>query len=266
MVYIVTAQLSEPCFGIRYAKTRDAQHESVLRKGVHRQFCRNFGGEEVNTSWRVKFVPVMAILTQRPAPPAGALRRRRDPPSPSRLLVPHVMAQVTSVPAVGQTAGSRHRQDDDGRFHVRNRESRYSHDRIRSCTYPSLEMNGSISLCVLTHIEVQVRFLLSPLLANAPLSRVEHCHSNRRRLPLVGHQEGVGGIVATWKAMIEKSHAARLHCAPCTCHGDFFKIRGSRDSLAPWLPARTSRTACSLSRAPASASCVEAGASSFFST
>lgn len=58
----------------------------------------------MNTSWRVKFVPVMAILTQRPAPPAGALRRRRDPPSPSRLLVPHVMAQVTSVPAVGQTA------------------------------------------------------------------------------------------------------------------------------------------------------------------
>lgn len=171
MVYIVTAQLSEPCFGIRYAKTRDAQHESVLRKGVHRQFCRNFGGEEVNTSWRVKFVPVMAILTQRPAPPAGALRRRRDPPSPSRLLVPHVMAQVTSVPAVGQTAGSRHRQDDDGRFHVRNRENR---DKSRQNKVVHLSVTGDggvvpFSLYVLAHIEVQVRFLLSPLLANAPL-------------------------------------------------------------------------------------------------
>lgn len=29
--------------------------------------------------------------------------------------------------------------------------------------------------------------------------------------------------------MIEKSHAARLHCAPCTCHGDFFKTRGTRE-------------------------------------
>lgn len=43
--------------------------------------------------------------------------------------------------------------------------------------------------------------------------RVEHCHSNRRRLPLVGHQEGVGGIVATWEATIEKSHAVRLIAA-----------------------------------------------------
>lgn len=29
--------------------------------------------------------------------------------------------------------------------------------------------------------------------------------------------------------MIEKSHTARLHCAPCTCHGDFFKTRETRE-------------------------------------
>ncbi len=53
---------------------------------------------------------------------------------------------------------------------------------------------------------LQVRLLLSPLYSSAPLSRVEHCHSNRRRLPFIGIK-GVGGIVATWEAMIEKSHA-----------------------------------------------------------
>jgi len=66
-------------------------------------------------------------------------------------------------------------------------------------------------------------------MANAPLSRVEHCHSNRRRLPFIGIK-GVGGIVATWEAMIEKSHAARpCYRAPCTCHGDFFKTRETRE-------------------------------------
>lgn len=48
--------------------------------------------------------------------------------------------------------------------------------------------------------------------------RVEHCYSNRRRLPFIGIK-GVGGIVATWEATIEKSHAACLiaaHRAPAT--------------------------------------------------
>lgn len=77
---------------------------------------------------------------------------------------------------------------------------------------------------------LQVRLLLSPLYSSAPLSRVEHCHSNRRRLPLVGHQEGVGGIVVIREAMIEKSHAARpCYRAPCTCHGDFFKTCETRE-------------------------------------
>ena len=116
-------------------------------------------------------------------------------------------------------------------------------------------------LCVSSHRGAGSIPAISAIWQMLRFFRVEHCHSNRRRLPFIGIK-GVGGIVATWKATIEKSHAARL--LPCTCHGDFFKIRDSRDSLAPWLPARTSRTACSLSRAPASASCVEAGASSFF--
>ncbi len=48
--------------------------------------------------------------------------------------------------------------------------------------------------------------------------RVEHCYSNRRRLPFIGIK-GVGGIVATWKATIEKSHDAcfyAAHHAPAT--------------------------------------------------
>ena len=65
---------------------------------------------------------------------------------------------------------------------------------------------------------LQVRLLLSPLYSSAPLSRVEHCHSNRRRLPLVGHQEGVGGIVVIRETTIEKSHAPFItaHRAPAT--------------------------------------------------
>gem|GEM_PF-2715533 len=59
------------------------------------------------------------------------------------------------------------------------------YSRIRLYTYPSLEMNGHLSLYVITHIKVQVRFLLSPLYSNAPLFRVEHCHSNRRRFASV---------------------------------------------------------------------------------
>ena len=39
----------------------------------------------------------------------------------------------------------------------------------------------------------------------------------------------VGGIVATWKATIEKSHDARYCRAPCACHGDFFKTRETRE-------------------------------------
>jgi hypothetical protein len=80
-----------------------------------------------------------------------------------------------SVPAVGQTVGSR-TQNTTVSLTCEAEKVGISHGRIRSCTYPSLEMNGSISLCVLTHIEVQVRFLLSPLLANAPLF-------SRRALP-----------------------------------------------------------------------------------
>lgn len=89
--------------------SRDAQHESVLEKGFTDDFCRGFGGGEVNTLCPARSVPVMATPAQKFAPLAGALRRRRDPPSPSRLLVPHVMAQVTSVPAADQTVGSRNR-------------------------------------------------------------------------------------------------------------------------------------------------------------
>ena len=86
----------------------------------------------------------------------------------------HAVAQAMSVPAADQTVGSRNRMTVSLTCEVEKIGT--SHDRIRSCTYPSLEMNGSISLCVLTHIEVQVRFLLSPLLANAPLF-------SRRALP-----------------------------------------------------------------------------------
>ncbi len=174
MVYIVTAQLSGPRFSARCRKTRDAQHESVLEKGFTDDFCRGFGGGEVNTLCPARSVPVMATPAQKFAPLAGALRRRRDPPSPSRLLVPHVMAQVTSVPAADQTVGSRNRMTVS--LTCEAEKVGISHGRIRSCTYPLLEMNGSISLCVLTHIKVQVRFLLSPLLANAPLF-------SRRALP-----------------------------------------------------------------------------------
>ena len=138
-----------------------------------------------------------------------------------------------------------------------------SHDRTRSCTYPSLEIWGQAPLRVLcTHR--QVRFLLSPLPANAPLFRVEHCHSNHRRFAFVGQR---GKAVSSPLGSDDREvSCCVLYRAPCACHGDFFKITRLARSLAPWPPARTSRTACSLSRAPASASCVEAGASSFFST
>lgn len=133
--------------------------------------------------------------------------------------------------------------------------------RIRLHTYPSWEIRSQApnndvagSIPATSAIWQMLRFL-----------RVEHCHSNRRRLPFIGIK-GVGGIVATWRQRSRSLMLRVYYRAPCTCHGDFFKIRDSRDSLAPWPPARTSRTACSLSRAPASASCVEAGASSFFST
>lgn len=77
----------------------------------------------------------------------------------------------------------------------------------------------------------------------------------------------VGGIVVIRETTIEKSHVARLiaaHRAPAT-ETSLKHARLARFTRVGYL-AKTSRTACSLSRAPASASCVEAGASSFFST
>ncbi len=122
-------------------------------------------------------------------------------------------------------------------------------------------------LCVNSHRGAGSIPAISAIWQMLRFFRVEHCYSNRRRLPFIGIK-GVGGIVATWEATIEKSHAAfyTAHRAPATeAYGDFFKTRETREIHSPpWLPARTSRTACSLSRAPASASCVEAGASSFF--
>lgn len=92
------------------------------------------------------------------------------------------------------------------------------YSRIRLYTYPSLEIRSSQA----PNNDVAGSIPAISATGKAPLFRVEHCHSNRRRLPFIGIK-GVGGIVATWKATIEKSHAARL--LPCTCHGGFFKIK-----------------------------------------
>ena len=95
----------------------------------------------------------------------------------------------------------------------------------RLYTYPSLEIWGQASLSVFFCTHWQVRFLLSPLYSSAPLFRVEHCHSNRRRFAFVG-QEGQGGIVATWEATIGESRCCEIHSrAPCTCHGDSLKSK-----------------------------------------
>ena len=103
-----------------------------------------------------------------------------------------------------------------------------SHDRTRSCTYPSLEIWGQAPLCVLcTHW--QVRFLLSPLLANAPLFRVEHCHSNRRRFAFVGQREARRYRCHLGGNDREVSCCASYCRAPCTCHGDFFKTCETRE-------------------------------------
>jgi len=100
-------------------------------------------------------------------------------------------------------------------------------------------------------------------MANAPLSRVEHCYSNRRRFAFVGQQRGARRYRCHLGGNDREVSCCVLYRAPCTCHGGFFKNKETRE-IHSRPPARTSRTACSLSRAPASALCVEAGASSFF--
>lgn len=165
--------------------SRDAQHESVLEKGFTDDFCRGFGGGEVNTLCPARSVPVMATPAQKFAPLAGALRRRRDPPSPSRLLVPHVMAQVTSVPAADQTVGSRNRMTVSLTCEAERVGIKYS--RIRLYTYPSLEIWGSGPATCVLHTSAGSTPAISAT-GNAPLSRVEHCHSNRRRFAFVGQR------------------------------------------------------------------------------
>ena len=76
---------------------------------------------------------------------------------------------------------------------------------------------------------LQVQFLLSPpLWQMLRFFALSITIATAAGLPLSG-KEGQGGIVATWEATIEKSHAT-LYCrVPCTCHGDFFKTRETRE-------------------------------------
>jgi len=71
---------------------------------------------------------------------------------------------------------------------------------------------------------LQVRLLLSPLYSSAPLSRVEHCYSNRRRFAFVGQRGARRYRCHSGGNDREVSWCVFLCHAPCTCHGDFFKI------------------------------------------
>lgn len=60
--------------------------------------------------------------------------------------------------------------------------------------------------------------------------RVEHCYSNRRRLPLIGQRGARRYRCHLGGNDREVSCCVFLCRAPsCTCHGDFFKTRGTRE-------------------------------------
>ena len=160
-----------------------------LKKGFTDDFCRGFSGGEVNTLCPARSVPVMATPAQKFAPLAGALRRRRDPPSPSRLLVPHVMAQVTSVPAADQTVGSRNRMTvsltcEAERVGKKPRQNKVVHLSVTGDGVVPL-----LPLCVSSHRGAGSIPAISAT-GECSVFRVEHCHSNRRRLPFIGIKEG----------------------------------------------------------------------------